>query len=256
MIRTRASALIRTCVGTFACLVLALGALAAGAGTSQAAGYRYWSFWESDGGKWTYATQGPATARPADGAVTGFRFSVSADSGDAARPRGAPDFEAVCGATPARDGRKRIAVVVDSGTRADAPDGENPPALRAECARVGEDATSADALAAVAKPLRYNSEALLCAISGYPASGCGEQVSADGGTEPTLTPPPAQTQTRTPEIPPELTAGGMTGSGSRTAVSYRTTDNGDGPSFGLFTGIAAVVVLAAAAFWRARRVRG
>ncbi|MYZ41290.1 hypothetical protein GT002_40835, partial [Streptomyces sp. SID4917] len=57
---------------------------------------------------------------------------------------------------------------------------------RAECALLGEDATAAEALAAVAKPLRYNSEALLCAISGYPATGCGEQVtdtSADGSTD-------------------------------------------------------------------------
>ncbi|MGW2513537.1 SCO2322 family protein [Streptomyces scopuliridis] len=256
--RTHASAPPHPLIRIYACLVLALGAVVAGAGTSQAAGYRYWSFWESDGAKWTYATQGPATARPADGAVNGFRFAVSADSGDADRPRETPDFAAVCGATPARDGHKRIAVVIDSGTDADAPDGEKPPALRAECARVGEDATSAEALAAVAKPLRYNSEALLCAISGYPASGCGEQVAADGGAEPApaTTPPPTWTQTPPPAYPTELTAGGMTGSGSRTAVAYRTTSDGDGPSFGLFTGIAAVVVLAAAAFWRARRVRG
>ncbi|MFE4535606.1 SCO2322 family protein [Streptomyces scopuliridis] len=253
MIRTRASALIRT----LACLAaVALGAVVAGAGTAQAAGYRYWSFWESDGATWTYATQGPATARPADGAVNGFRFAVSADSGDADRPRETPDFAAVCGGTPARDGHKRIAVVIDSGTDADAPDGEKPPALRAECARVGEDATSAEALAAVAKPLRYNSEALLCAIAGYPASGCGEQVAADGGTEPAPTPPPTPVQTPPPAYPTELTAGGMTGSGSQNAVVSRTTSDDDGPSFGLFTGIAAVVVLAAAAFWRARRVRG
>ncbi|MFJ9028652.1 SCO2322 family protein [Streptomyces sp. NPDC102274] len=237
-------------------VVLALGAVVAGAGTSRAAGYRYWSFWESDGAKWTYATQGPATARPADGAVNGFRFAVSADSGDADRPREAPDFAAVCGATPARDGHKRIAVVIDSGTGADAPAGEKPPALRAECARVGEDATSAEALAAVAKPLRYSSEALLCAISGYPASGCGEQVAADGGTEPAPTPPSTRTQTPPPAYPSELTAGGMTGSGNPTLVASRTTHDGDGPSFGLFAGIAAVVVLAAAAFWRARRARG
>ncbi|MFE4366836.1 SCO2322 family protein [Streptomyces sp. NPDC056835] len=252
MIRTRASALIRT----FACLVVvALGAVVAGAGTSQAAGYRYWSFWESDGATWTYATQGPATARPADGAVNGFRFAVSADSGDADRPRETPDFAAVCGATPARDGHKRIAVVIDSGTDADAPGGEKPPALRAQCARVGEDATSAEALAAVAKPLRYNSEALLCAIAGYPASGCGEQVAADGGAEPALTPQPTWTGTLPPAYPTELTAGGVTGGGSQNGVVYVTTSDDDGPSFGLFTGIAAVVVLAAAAFWRARRVR-
>ncbi|MCG0069955.1 hypothetical protein L0F81_43080, partial [Streptomyces tricolor] len=43
------------------------------------AGYRYWSFWERTGGHWTDATLGPAAVRPDDGAVQGFRFSVSAD---------------------------------------------------------------------------------------------------------------------------------------------------------------------------------
>ncbi|MEV6420707.1 SCO2322 family protein [Streptomyces sp. NPDC051662] len=224
----------------FACLVLAVGALVAGAPTSQAAGYRYWSFWESDGTKWTYATQGPATARPADGTVNGFRFAVSADSGDADRPRGTPDFTAVCGATPARDGLKRIAVVIDSGTDADAPGGEKPPALRAECARVAEDATSAEALAAVAKPLRYNSEALLCAISGYPASGCGERVSG-GGAEPEPSGTPARAST-------PAAGGTREGAGD---------GGGDGgPSAGLLAGAAAVVVLAGAGLWQARRRRG
>ncbi|MFJ1575038.1 SCO2322 family protein [Streptomyces sp. NPDC088182] len=231
---------------TLVCLVvLALGAVVAGAGTSQAAGYRYWSFWESDGARWTYATQGPATARPADGAVNGFRFAVSADSADADRPRGTPDFAAVCGGTPARDGHKRIAVVIDSGTGADAPAGEKPPAPRAECARVGEDATSAEALAAVAKPLRYNSEALLCAVSGYPASGCGERVAGGGAAESSRTP-------ETSGTPSSVSA--PAAGGSRDGAS--DGEGGGGPSAGLFAGAAAVVVLAAAGLWQARRRRG
>ncbi|MFJ9208642.1 SCO2322 family protein [Streptomyces sp. NPDC102264] len=246
MIRARASVSAPVRLRTVVCLViLALGAVVAGTGTSQAAGYRYWSFWESDGAKWTYATQGPATARPADGAVNGFRFAVSADSADADRPRETPDFTAVCGSTPARDGHKRIAVVIDSGTDADAPDGEKPPAPRAECARVGEDATSAEALAAVAKPLRYNSEALLCAVSGYPASGCGERVAGGGATPET---------SRTPETSgTPSSASAPAAGGSRDGAS---DGEGGGPSAGLFTGAAAVAVLAAAGLWQARRRRG
>ncbi|MFD3913410.1 SCO2322 family protein [Streptomyces sp. NPDC058603] len=249
MIRARASVSASAPVRlrTVVCLVvLALGAVLAGAGTSQAAGYRYWSFWESDGARWTYATQGPATARPADGAVNGFRFAVSADSADADRPRGTPDFAAVCGGTPARDGHKRIAVVIDSGTDADAPDGEKPPAPRAECARVGEDATSAEALAAVAKPLRYNSEALLCAVSGYPASGCGERVAGGGATQ---DPSGAPETSGTPSSASAPAAGG-----SRDGAS--DGEGGGGPSAGLFAGAAAVVVLAAAGLRQARRRRG
>ncbi|MCT7351293.1 SCO2322 family protein [Streptomyces sp. 15-116A] len=204
-------------------LVLFLAALLpllAGAGQAQAAGYRYWSFWERDGEQWTYATQGPSTARPYDGDVQGFRFSVSENSADAAKPRGTADFATICAKTPAKDGTKRVALVLDFGTAADAPSGERPPANRTACAQIPENATTADALASVAKPLRYNTNALLCAIAGYPEKGCGEQVSADDTKQ-------------TPE--------------------KEKPASGSGPSVGLIAGIGAVVLLAAAAFWQARR---
>ncbi|MFD9868958.1 SCO2322 family protein [Streptomyces niveus] len=233
--RIRAGIRARRVVPLVAVLLAFTGALTVpGTGTAHAAGYRYWSFWESDGAEWTYATQGPALARPADGAVNGFRFAVSADSQDAAKPRETPDFAAVCGSMPAKSGAKRIAVVVDPGTGADAPDGETPPAPLAECARVDADATSADALAAVAKPLRYNSAALLCAITGYPKSGCGEQISDDGAAS------PAPTASRA--------TGGLTKDDENEA--------GGTPSLGIVAGAAAVLTLASAAVWQARRRRG
>ncbi|MEU8586763.1 SCO2322 family protein [Streptomyces sp. NPDC048664] len=159
-----------------------------GGGPAHAAGYRYWSFWDRDGGHWTYATEGPSTARPDDGDVQGFRFAVSVDSKDATRPRGAADFAAICAGTPAHGGDKRVALVLDFGTAADAPSGERPPAPRTACARVPEDATTAEALASVAKPLRYDMNALLCAIAGYPEQGCGEQVSGTATSEPSRAP--------------------------------------------------------------------
>ncbi|MEV8591689.1 SCO2322 family protein [Streptomyces sp. NPDC052012] len=192
----------------------------AGAGQAQAAGYRYWSFWERDGEQWTYATQGPSTTRPYDGDVQGFRFSVSENSADAAKPRGTAGFDTICAKTPAKDGTKRVALVIDFGTAADAPSGERPPAHRTACAQVSEDATTADALASVAKPLRYNTNALLCAIAGYPEKGCGEQVSS-GDTK----------QTPAKEKP--------------------ASDSG--PSLGLIAGIGAVALLGAAALWQTRR---
>ncbi|CAL9587053.1 hypothetical protein SUDANB145_05147 [Streptomyces sp. enrichment culture] len=199
--------------------VLAALLVVLGTGQAQAAGYRYWSFWNRDGDGWTYATQGPSTARPDDGDVQGFRFAVSEDSGDAVQPRGAADFAAICADTPAREGGKRVALVLDFGTAADAPAGETPPATRTACARVAEDATTADALASVAKPLRYNANALLCAIAGYPRTGCGEAVADEPATR-------------------------SSSSGS-----------GGGPSVGLIAGAAAVAVLGAAAVWQARRRR-
>ncbi|WP_438294102.1 SCO2322 family protein [Streptomyces sp. HUAS TT7] len=210
----------RTRLASFAALLLALVALAAGTGSAQAAGYRYWSFWDLAGDNWTYATQGPASAHPGDGTVQGFRFAVSADSKDASQPRTTPSFEAVCGATPTKDGTKRVALVIDFGTPQDADQGETPPAQRNACAQVSPDATTADALAAVAKPLRYNSAALLCAIAGYPRTGCGEQVSDPSAAKPAA---PAK------------------------------TDKDGGPSVGLLAGVAAVVALGAAAIWQSRR---
>ncbi|WP_217240598.1 SCO2322 family protein [Streptomyces sp. AC555_RSS877] len=206
----------RRCAAALVVLVASL--LLGNAGPAQAAGYRYWSFWERDGNQWTYATQGPSTTRPSDGDVQGFRFAVSEDSGDATKPRGTADFTTICAKTPAQDGRKRVALVIDFGTTTDAPTGETPPAARTACAVTAPDATTAEALAAVAKPLRYNTNALLCAISGYPQTGCGEPV---GRRQPTAAP------------------------------KKDTEDHG--PSLGLFAGAAAVAALGAAAVWQARR---
>ncbi|MDQ0990603.1 SCO2322 family protein [Streptomyces sp. V3I7] len=209
-----------------AALLLLAGFLLWGtAGQAQAAGYRYWSFWERGGDHWTYATEGPATARPADGAVQGFRFSVSEDSADATRPRGDADFGSICGKTPAREHRKRVALVLDFGTAADAPSGEGPPKSRTACAVVSPDATTAEALAAVAKPLRYDTNALLCAIAGYPRQGCGEQVAArPGGAKPATAP-------------------------------QKPAAADHGPSVGLLAGAGAVALLGVAAVWQARRRR-
>ncbi|MCL7496314.1 SCO2322 family protein [Streptomyces sp. MCA2] len=204
------------------------------AGPAQAQEYRYWSFWDGKGISWAYATEGPATVRPADGAVAGFRFAVSADSAAAGKPRAAAGFDAICHDTPAKDGRKRIGIVIDFGTAADAPGGERPPKARTECAQVAADASAGEALAAVAHRLRYDSNALLCAIAGYPKSGCADQVK--GAEEPASSASPSS----------EAAADGGDASGG-----------GDGgPSAGLIGGISAVVVLGAAAVWQARRRRG
>lgn len=201
-----------------AVLGLAAVLLLGSAGTAQATGYRYWSYWLRSGGAWTYAQTGPAMHVPADGSVEGWRFAVSKDAAaQAVQPRGRADFAAICAGTPAMAGRKRVGLVIDPGTAADGPDGKTaPPAARTACARVPADASSADALAAVARPLRYDSAGILCAIAGYPAAGCGEQVSAGGA-------------------------------GAAPKSSHT------GPSVGLLAGAAAVAGLAVAAVLQSRR---
>ncbi|MEV5732144.1 SCO2322 family protein [Streptomyces sp. NPDC003280] len=211
-----------TAVRRAAALLLAALVVLAGAAQARAAGYRYWSFWERSGGHWSYATEGPSTARPDDGAVQGFRFAVSADSQDATRPRGTADFATICAGTPAEAGTKRVALVIDFGTPADAPSGETPPERRTACARVSPDATTAEALAAAAKPLRYDANALLCAIAGYPHKGCGEQVSGQ----------------------------------EKPAKAAKKAEPDGGPSLGLPIGAGVVALLAGAALWRSRRRRG
>ncbi|WP_329339753.1 SCO2322 family protein [Streptomyces sp. NBC_00663] len=202
-----------------ALLLTAFCLLALTGQAAHATGYRYWSFWDRTGTAWTYATQGPATAVPADGDVQGFRFAVSEDSTDATKPRGTASFAEICANTPAGPGKKRVALVIDFGTPTDAPSGETPPALRTKCAVVPDDATTAEALATVAKPLRYDTNALLCAIAGYPEAGCGEQVAT----------------------------------GEKKTATKKTSH--EGPSVGLLAGAAAVAALAAAAIWQTRRRR-
>ncbi|MEO3850773.1 SCO2322 family protein [Streptomyces sp. B8F3] len=213
-------------------VLLVLGAGASGAQASE--GYRYWSFWDRDGDSWVYATKGPGIERPADGDVHGVRFGVSEESGGGPRPRGAAGFDAVCGDTAPDDGRKRVALVLDFGTAAHAPGGRTPPPARTECASVAEDATLGDALAAVAEPLRYDSNGLLCAIDGYPRSGCAEPASDDGGDR----------------------AGEPRAETTDSAVPADEAGDGDsGPSTGTVGGLAMVAVLAGLTVWQLRRRR-
>ncbi|GAA2498105.1 SCO2322 family protein [Streptomyces thermolineatus] len=225
-----------------AALPAAAALLAATASPAEAVGYRYWSFWQTDGDAWAYAQQGPSVSRPLDGSVEGWRFSVSEDSSEkAARPRGEQDFAEICADTPAEKGTKRIALVLDFGTADDAPGGETPPRPRTACARVPEGATSAEALAEVAAPLRYGSDGLLCAIDGFPASGCGEAVAGDGAGDGR-----------------KETGEGTADAGEDAPGASSGKGNGDGggdggPSVGVLAGVGAVVVLGAAAAWQARR---
>ncbi|MGV9451018.1 SCO2322 family protein [Streptomyces sp. NPDC003635] len=199
------------------CAALVLAALAlCAAPPAQAATYRYWSFWDRQGSSWIYATQGPSTSVPSDGDVQGFRFTLSEDSSEAARPRGTATFGTICARTPERPGNKRVALVIDFGTKSDAPSSETPPRPRTVCVSVPEDATTAEALAKVAKPLRYDSNALLCAIGGYPSAGCGDEI---------------------------------------TKPADKNTNDDDNPSLGLWAGAAGVAALGAAAVWQARRRR-
>ncbi|MFD7903105.1 SCO2322 family protein [Kitasatospora sp. NPDC059722] len=202
--------------------LLAVLLVAGSAVPAEAAGYRYWSFWKGADGGWAYQQQGPSVHVPADGSVDGWRFAVSPDGGqNAAQPRAGADFAALCASTPPQQGRKRVAVVLDFGTADDAASAEQPPEQRTACATVAANATSAEVLAAVAPPLRYDTNGLLCAIAGYPKAGCADQV----------------------------------GAGAKTDSKAAAKDDGSGPDLGLIAGGVLVAALAAGAVWQSRRRR-
>lgn len=164
---------------------VALALVVPSAGPASATAYRFWTYWSSTGGSWTYSTTGPARV-PEDGAVEGWRFQVSLDSGGSRPPRAAGAFDRVCGSTPAAAGRKRVAVVVDYGLPTDAPRGSRPPrsAPRGFCAVLVPSANGYAALAAGAG-IRADDGGLVCALDGYPARGCGEPVEAAPAPAPT-----------------------------------------------------------------------
>ncbi|MFK8850786.1 SCO2322 family protein [Streptomyces sp. Ac-502] len=210
-------------------VVATAGTLAlASAAPAHAADYRYWSLRHGDNGTWHTTAEGPGTYRPADGAVEGLRFAVfHEDTKGSVVPRTPADFAAICAAIPAKTDTKRVALVLDFGTAEDAPSGERPPAIRTLCVRLPPDATTAEALAKAAPPLRYGSSGLLCAIAGYPRRGCGEAV-ADSS--------------------PHASGSDSPGSGSGSG-------SGGGPSVGLLFGGGLVVALVGAAVWQVRRRR-
>ena len=162
---------------------------------SQAAAYRYWSYWLGTDAGWSFANVGPAFRSPADGTLEGWRFSVSGVEGNHV-PSFAADFDAVCGDTAPEDGRKRVAVVVDPGVSADAPEGEQPPGAWAMCVIAEPRATGYDVLRAAATVRAERG--LICAIGGYPSRGCADVI-ADPTPTPTKSPKPSPKPSRSAE---------------------------------------------------------
>ncbi|HEU5045301.1 MAG TPA: SCO2322 family protein, partial [Nocardioidaceae bacterium] len=146
------------------------------AGAANAAtGYRYWNYFHVQNGQYAFAKTGAGDYTPKNGAVEAYRYGTSTTS------KGIPpradlskyDFAAICKGTKAASGQKRVAVIIDYGTKADAPSGETPPAPRTACAAVPSDANGQQVLDAVAQVRQHP---YTCGIDGYPASGCSVTV--------------------------------------------------------------------------------
>lgn len=144
---------------------------------AHAASYRYWSYWWVDQGTWVFATAGPASSMPADGTVEGWRFGITGLAGSSAdAPSLDPGaaFDQACAGTPQLQGRKRVAVIIDPGPRSAAPPGELPGAPVLGCASVDVEANGYQVLRSLGQV--RTEDGLVCAIGGYPASGCAQIV--------------------------------------------------------------------------------
>lgn len=168
--------MLRIRIGLLAAATLAFAAAATG---QAAAATPFWGYWQANGAKWAFAQTGPASTHPKDGSVEGWRFATSTGT-SGTPPRDLPDFAKACGSIPAKSGSKRVAVVVDSGEQADAPQGQHPVAAKSACAVVPENATGSDVLAAVAMP-QTDKSGLVCAIDAY--GPCGNSAAAGHTTE-------------------------------------------------------------------------
>jgi hypothetical protein len=217
----------RRVAALLAALLVGTGLAWISAAPAQATSYRYWTYWSGDSGSWAFSSIG-AARRPPNGGVEGWRFEVSQASSSSQPPRTGASFASICGDTQPGAGKKRVALVIDYGTAADAPPGEHAPAgVVATCVEIDAAATGYDVLASQAS-IRASS-GLVCGIGGYPATGCG-----DAAADPTPSASPTHTSSGgQPSAGSGTSATGSSatknGSGSTTSGGAKDPAPGDGP---------------------------
>ncbi|MDO8645794.1 MAG: SCO2322 family protein [Candidatus Planktophila sp.] len=144
---------------------------------SATKGWRYWGYFQAAPGatKWTTAMTGP-TVDVANGAVEGWSFVFSSDDVPSIPPKIKPNFKAICGTTKADPDTKRVALVIEFGSKAWAPKGEKPAKSIKRCVRTALDSQGIDVLGQVVK-IRAASSGLICGLNGFPAKECGVEIS-------------------------------------------------------------------------------
>jgi hypothetical protein len=143
---------------------------------AAAKGWRYWGYFQAAPGTstWKAAMTGP-TVDIADGAVEGWSFVFSSDDLPSVPPKTKPSFAAICGATKPDKDTKRIALVIDFGQPAYAPNGEKVAKSIIRCVTTSKESQGIDVLGQVIK-VRSNSSGLICGLDGYPKKECGVEI--------------------------------------------------------------------------------
>jgi hypothetical protein len=226
-----------------------VGALLCSTGTAQAAtGYRYWNYFHVKDGAYQFATTGPSGYVPKDGSVEAYRYGLSTGT-KGLHPRTSAStytVDDICAGRKAAAGQKRVGVLIDYGTAADAASGETPPAPRAACAVVKADTNGQQVLDQVSD-LRVQKQ-LVCGIDGYPVSSCSVTVK---------NPPKSSQQAKAQQTVDFALPGSATPSTSPSTSGSSSPASGDGGgvSWPLVGVVAAVVVLGAGGLMTARRRR-
>lgn len=230
--------------------------------------YRYWGYFHLDKGAWTFAQTGPDGAKPADGAVEGYRYAVG-DMTTTHVPRALLTFDAICAATAPKADTKRVGVVIDFGRDADARDaGAQVPTPFAACAQVPTAATGSDILKAVSQ-VRVEG-GLVCGIDGYPATGCSDTLAAvpaaakaadtpitiavGSGSATAAASSDAGATDTSPASPATTSAATPTNSASTSAAAESTSSGGVPAGVGWAAGIA-ILIGAAVMFWRVSQAK-
>jgi hypothetical protein len=140
-------------------------------------GWRYWGYYQAAPGAktWTAALTGP-TVDVKDGAVEGWSFVFSADDVPSIAPAIKPNFAAICGKVKAKKGMKRIALVIDFGSKSYAPEGEKVKKSFTTCVRTAKTSQGIDVLGEAVK-VRAAESGLICGLNGYPKKECGVEIS-------------------------------------------------------------------------------
>ena len=173
----------RRLLATTLTALIASAAVGPADSAQASSGYKFWNYFHGHGSTWQFADTGAASYIPTDGSVEGWRYGIS-DGVHGRQPRSVPNFHTVCADSPPESGEKRVAVVIDYGVSEEAPSGETPPEPVGACAVVPTGFNGEQVLQAVTD---VRIDAMVCGISGYPASGCAVATrDADVKHEPTV----------------------------------------------------------------------